>query len=487
MKIRRMFAIAIAIMMVCALFAACNGGGDNSPSSPPVGDESPKQDDIRKYANTRPMQVGVWWDTVPIYDSNRRVMTDTEGDPIAAQQRLDNMRAIEERYNVTLKFVDMTFNGAQLSISTSVMAGTPDVDVYCMDLNFGIPYVLAGYCMPIKDYAVDKGGDIYTDQAIFTSVNVCDLPDDYLIRVSPAMELNAIAYLGYNWDILQEKNQPSPQDLWDEGNWTWDTWLEIMRNVTDSNAGTFGWGGDHVRLLDNLLIGNGTGIAISDKEGMTAPATLEVFDFIYKLYNEYNVAKPWDPDIEYWDNNLWQSGIQAFFTWSPWLAQRNGVSKGFGTIDDPECDYTIRVVRWPVGPSGNKTTNNGANLSGNVYMIPAGTPDADIVFDVFYDYTNWYGYDVYGSEEAKAAALEIRNEAQMWVEKYFTDDLRGFDMGKEQASKPQLDMWDFLNIRNSDGKRFDTGDLLAGSATAAQLAEQWKNVTQDYIDIAYGK
>jgi hypothetical protein len=366
------------------------------------------------------------------------------------------------------------------------MAGSPDVDIYCMDLNFGIPFVLSNYCLPVSEYS-KPGSDIFTDQAAMASINVCDLPEDYLMRPTPAMDLNAIYTLGYNWDILQEYNQPSPQDLWDDDKWTWDAWLDIMKATTDSNRGIYGWGGTHVPLLDNLLISNGTGIALSDTEGLTSSPTLEVLDFIYKMYNEFNVCKTWDPDIDYWDNNSWGNGTNAFFVWIAWLAQREGVSRGFGTETMEECAYTIRVVHWPVGPSGNKATNRGANLKGNVYMIPSGTRDADIVYDVWYDYNNWYHYDINGSEASKAEALELRNEAAFWVESLYADDIRGFEMTQEIGTRPQLDMWDYLGITNSDGNGFGVGGLLDGSSTAAQLAEQWKLVTQDYIDIAYGK
>ena len=477
MKIRRILSLAIVLLMAFSLIAACgdNNGGGVTP--PPAGTSAAPDggEEATRYANTRTIQVGIWWDPTQIYDSNRKEFTDSEANPLTAQMRLDNMRAIEDRYNVRLEFVDMTFSGAQESISTSIMAGSPDVDVYCMDLNFGIPYVLAKYCMAIDEYA-KPGSDIFTAETVFTPVNVCNLPKDYLLRTSPPMDLNGIYQLGYNWDLLQEFNQPSPQDLWDDDKWTWDAWLDIMKAVTDTNRNTYGWGGDHVRLLDNLLISNGTGIALSDKEGMTAPATIEVFDFIYKLYNEHNAAIPWNDGIEYWDNSDWSTGTRGFFTWIAWLAQRNGVSRGFGTENDAECAYTIRVVNWPVGPSGSKATNRGANLSGNVFMIPTGTKDASVVYDVFFDYHNWFDYD-----------LDDRNEAAFWVESYYADDLWGFEMVQDLGTRPQLDLWDNLNITNGDGDRFGIGTLLNGSATAAQLAESWRLVTQDYIDTAYGK
>ncbi|MCL2003008.1 MAG: extracellular solute-binding protein [Oscillospiraceae bacterium] len=478
MKIRSILSLALALIMVFAVLAACGGNDDPGGGNPsPSPDDRPAHDPDR-YLNTRPITVGIWWNPeTNVIDSAQLELTGTEDNPVTAQMRLDNIRAIEERYNVKLNFVDMTWDGVRESIASSIMAGAPDVDIYCMDLNFGIPYVMAGYCLPISAYATDPEDGIWTDQTVFTPLNVCNLDEDYLIRVSPPVDYNQIPMLGYNKDRLDEFNQPDPQDLWDSGQWTWDAWLNIMRGVTDFSDSRYGWGGGHVPLLTALLISNGTGIAVSDTENLTATATLEVFDFIYNMYNTENVARPWDGDIEYWDNNLWQSGQQAFFIWYPWLAQRNGITKGFPTDEHEDCPYTIRVVPWPIGPSGNRETNNTVNMSGNVFMIPIGTPDAHIVYKVFYDYNNWYNYD-----------LDLRDDAALWVENLFGDDVRGLDfVTGYMSTKPQFDMWDNLVVRNADGDRFGIGGLLDGSTMASGLAEQWRQVMQDYIDAAYGK
>jgi hypothetical protein len=196
------------------------------------------------------------------------------------------------------------------------------------------------------------------------------------------------------------------------------------------------------------------------------------------MYNTYNVARPWEGDpTPYWDNNDWSTGQGAFFTWVAWLAQRNGLSKGFSFGGYEPCPYEIRVVPWPLGPSsGGKDNVAGGNIKGNVYMLPKGTIHPDIVFDVFFEYNNWYEYDI-----------ELRDEASMWVEDYYTDDFSGLEYTIYLAGRPQLDLWDYLNARNAEGNGFGVGGLLDGSTTPAQLAQEWRLIMQDYIDIAYGK
>ncbi|MCL1806626.1 MAG: ABC transporter substrate-binding protein [Oscillospiraceae bacterium] len=470
MKMRKILSLAVVFVMLFTFLAACGGDGDDTGTVDPSGDPGVR------YETKRPLEVGIWWNPDDIYDSNRTTIPASEKNQMMGEIRLANMRAIENRYNITLKFVDITYNGAKESISTSIMAGSPDMDIYCMDLNFGIPYIMGDYCLPIDSYA-RPGSDIFTTQNVMSSLNVCGLDKDYIMRAAPFTDYNAIFMLGYNWDILQEFNQPNPQALWDEGKWTWDAWLDIMKATTDSNRGTFGWGGAHVSLLDNLLISNNANIALTDTQGLTSANTLEVLDFIYKMYNEHNVAKPWDGDIEYWDNNDWSGGTNAFFVWIAWLAQRNGVSKGFGTETDPACDYTIRVVPWPLGPTVNsKDEVKGTNVKGNVYMIPKGVQDPFTVYDIWFDYNNWHGGD-----------LELRNEQAFWMQDLFADDVKGFQFCQELGEKPQFDMWEPLNAKNADSDTFGIGGIIGGTAMPSELSEQWKNVMQDAIDKAYGK
>ena len=469
MKQKRFCSFALVFVMLFSLLAACGGGDDTGTVAP--SDES----GANRYPSTRPLEVGIWWNPDDIYDSNRNTIPASEKDIMMGEIRMQNMRAIEERYNITLKFVDLTFNGAKESISTSIMAGEPDMDIYCMDVNFGIPFILGDYCLPVEKFA-RPGSDIFTDRNVMSSINVCGLEKDYIMRASPVMDYNAIYMLGYNWDLLQEFNQPDPQVLWEEGRWTWDAWLDIMKGTTDSNRGTFGWGGTHVPLLDNLLISNNTGIALTDVEGLTASNTLEVLDFVYKMCNEHNVAKPWDSNIEFWENNDWSTGKTAFFAWTAWLAQRFGVSKGYGNEEMDECDYTIRMVPWPLGPNvSSKDEIKGANLKGNVYMIPKGVQDPFTVYDIWFDYNNWHGGD-----------LELRNDAAFWVLDYFADDEKGFQFCQELGEKPQFDIWEPLSIKTSENE-FGIVGLLNGSTTVSQLTEQWKQVVQDAIDNAYNK
>lgn len=90
----------------------------------------------------RTIKIGTWYDHY--YDSTN---TDIYDDPSVsdeelAQKHFDSVKKVEEKYNVRLEFVNLTYDGIQESINTSILAGTPDCDIYETDLTFGIPAAL---------------------------------------------------------------------------------------------------------------------------------------------------------------------------------------------------------------------------------------------------------------------------------------------------------------------------------------------------------
>jgi hypothetical protein len=474
-NIRKFLALMLAAVMIFALLAAC-GDKDDGPGKDPGTDPENSRETVRRYKDTRTIQVGIWWDPSGNYDSNRLEVNPSDENQIIAQMRLENMRALEEQFNIRLEFVDMTFNGARESISTSVMAGTPDVDIYCVDLQWSVPLVLGGFCLPVSEYATDPNGDLYAAMPkVFSPLNMCNLEQTYLLRTAdPGSDTNSNYMLGYNKDLLDSFSQPDPQELWEKGEWTWSAWLDIMRAVTDTNRGTYGFGDAHEQVLGSLLMSNGASIALSAEQGLTSQATIEVLNLVYDIHNTDKVARPWN-DSGYWENSYWEDGTLAFFPWIPWRAQQSGITRGWAYGDWDDCPYIIRVVHWPVGPSGNKATNSTFNLSGNVWMIPKNVPQPDIVYDVFFGYNNWYDYD-----------LSLRDE-DVWTEPLFGDDQLGWKYALEAIARPQFDMYSALGMQNADGGGFYTGSLLAGETTVAQFTQSWSLIVQNYIDVAYGK
>ena len=131
--------------MVAGL-TACGGSGDSAQqpaadtsgeaqadagneAQTTAGDDTAKADADTSSASSdghRVIKIGTWYSH--FYDSTHTSIDDNPNydDPDEAQMQFDNLKAIEEKYDVEIEFVNLTFNGVRESINTSILAGQPD-------------------------------------------------------------------------------------------------------------------------------------------------------------------------------------------------------------------------------------------------------------------------------------------------------------------------------------------------------------------------
>ena len=96
MTMNRILAAILAIVMVLGL-AVCGGVPTASAEAEP-----------------RTITIGVWWDIY--YDSTHE---SEESDPaysgsLSDQMRFENVKAVEEKYNVRFEYVNMTYTGVKV-------------------------------------------------------------------------------------------------------------------------------------------------------------------------------------------------------------------------------------------------------------------------------------------------------------------------------------------------------------------------------------
>ena len=99
----------------------------------------------------RDITLAVWWDMY--YDSDDESW---EADPSATGKetdimRFDNVKTIEDTYNVTFEFVNPTYAGTIDSLNNSILAGEPDFDIYTVELGWGVPAVMNGLACDLRD------------------------------------------------------------------------------------------------------------------------------------------------------------------------------------------------------------------------------------------------------------------------------------------------------------------------------------------------
>ena len=401
-NLKKLLALGLSTAMVAGL-TACGGSDSASTATTDSAAESTDSaaeestdtassdaGSLYNEGETRTIKIGTWYDHY--YDSTN---TDIHDDPSVsdeelAQKHFDIVKEVEDKYNVKIEFVNLTWDGTQESINTSILAGTPDCDIYEVDLSFGIPAALNGFATNLQDI-LPADSDIFNDQMVFSQVDIGKDDGVYLFQSNSAEMVLAGTYmLAYNKQMLEEAGLEDPNALYERGEWTWDKWREYMLALTQDTDGdgvidVYGFGSRYDYLVYNLTMSNGTGIAMSDTENLSSPEVAEVLDFIYNMYNVDKVANPWNADDWDYNQNCYMDGRVAFWCDAAWISNAN---------DDASLGFDVVWCPWPIGPSGDEATNKFKNVSsGNAWMIPTGVDNPELVYNVFYDWQNWYHGD----------------------------------------------------------------------------------------------
>lgn len=455
--LKRVMALGLATVMVAGCFSLVGCSGTAKKAS-----------EVANYTSDgkRIIKIGTWydhyydWDDTSIYD-NASVDPDDEEAVEYAQKQFDNYQAVAEKYNCQIQFTNLTWEGTIESINNSILAGRPDCDIYEVSLTFGIPAVLNGYAANLEEF-LPKDSDIFTDQVVMTYIGVDMIDGTYIFKTNNGEDAVANTYmLAYNKTMIDQYGLEDPYELWKNGEWTWDKWKEMLKaltldtdgdNVTDNYGYSSGW----TYLLNGLLMSNGTTIASSKTETLTSPATVEVIDFIYDIYNEDKTAKAWDADN--WDANMnaYLDGNIGFWISAAWISNAN---------NDASLNFDINWVPFPTGPSGDASTNaqkSAANESG--WIIAQGVKDPEEVYNIFYDWCNWYNFDT----EYRDARMNWWHESALTEQNYSV---------MEFSSSPMvLDLWSSLNLE------INWLSVIQGELGASEFAETYKNVVQDALD-----
>jgi ABC-type glycerol-3-phosphate transport system substrate-binding protein len=339
----------------------------------------------------RTIKVALFYDMY--YDSTDTVPEDNPNvsNVESAQRRIDNMRRIEEKYNCRIEYINPGSEALIDSLNTSVVAGTPDYDVYLTQMSFALPLAVNGYFENLSDISKDYE-DINNSQNILTPFKVAGT-NCFFSKSSKNIASN---YLVYNADMLKQLGLEDPNELYAKGEWTWEKFGELAKastQDTDSNGVTdiYGYGGDLTMTIQEFLASNNAVLVKEDKtEGVTDPKTLEVFQFLSKLYNDDKAGRPINAD---WGDNIyaWTQSKCVFAPTQMWILQ---TTEGI--------NFNYRIVPWPKGPSGDGT--KAGQAFNDYFVIPKGVKDVDKVYQIMEEFFGWFGDDL---ETRDADTIEL--------------------------------------------------------------------------------
>lgn len=486
-NLKKLLALSLAIIMVLSMAACSKKTEKDTPTNSTVTEtatEQPTQEATEPANNTgekRTINIGTWW--VQYYDSSHKSVED---DPSysgleAAHLKFDNVATIQGKYNVDFFWKNLTYAGVQESINNSILAGTPDCDIYLVELAFGIPAALNGLATDMKT-VLPTDNDLFTEQKNITYLDLGDGKASLLKRVEAASTVEATYPLGFNIQMLEDNNLEDPRKLYERGEWTWDKFIEYCKVLTQDGDGDgqidqFGYCGFQNETFEQLLMSNGAHVAATTKEELSTAATGEVLQMMSDMYNVYNVAYPYD--FESGDDSTtmrgqYREGNIGFFPIAAWIAA-DKADYDYGGANGYTLAFDTAYVQWPVGPSGNKDNNAGKVSAGEYYIIPAGVKDPETVYNVLYDMWNWYGGDT-----------SIRDDEETlywWYAVTAADETlqnENFEVMEDVGSRETFELWNQLGVS------YDLQSLIKGESTPAQFQETYKQQVQDALD-AYFK
>ncbi len=481
-KAKQFIALLLAASMIFSLTACGSKGGDavtptkapaaenQTPTEVPV--ETPTEDPTEVPAEPeadrypafdmggRTIRIAQWWDRY--YDSGDTDVNDNPGvtNVETAQMQLDNLRRIEERYNVKIEFVNVAWGGMIESINTSIAAGNPEFDIYTVDLQFGVGAVANGLALPISQYTTENH-DINNENNIMLPLNM--LGDNYLFTENGPVSGTVMAY---NAEIIRALGLEDPQSLYEKGEWNWDKFAEYCIAATKDTDGDgvndqYGYGGVYGTSMGFVYANNGT-LASGATESLSSPQVVETYNFLDRLYNVDKTAVYFSGTDNDWNANLygWANGNILFWGAAAWLLKAG--ADNFG------ADFEYHVVPFPLGPSGDGSSY-GAEAR-NWYMIPVGTKDADKVYQIFEEYTNWFDGDTSYIYDKTI------------FEPYFLSE-QDIDYSLMTGSKTVVDFAEKVG--------FDLGSfhnsIITGQTTVSQAVESNKQLLQDKLDAIFKK
>lgn len=426
----------------------------------------------------RNITIGLWWDRY--YDSTHETVDESPSyqGTVSDQMLFEVVDKIEQTYDVTIQYVNMTYTGVRESINTSILAGTPECDIYLVDLAMGIPAAMNGYAIDLKT-VLPEDSDIFSDKVIMNYLDLNDGTARLMKPVAAQSQVEATYPLMFNKQMLDDANLEDPRELYTRGEWTWDKFISYcvaLTKDTDGNGSpdVYGFGGYQAETFDNLCMSNGTYVAMNDTENFSSAKVGEVLKLMQDMYTVHNCAYPYDDvDPSNTMRVLYRDGKVAFSPGAAWILASNADYDWDGSVGST-LSFDLCFVPWPVGPSGDQETNKQKQSGGEYYMIPVGVEDPELVYNVFHMLTNWYNDDVSIRDDEETLGwwygvtgrtIEIQDQ--------------NFDVMFEAGLREQFDLVNSLNVE------LDYTQLFNGEFTPAQFQETYKQQFQDALDSYY--
>lgn len=322
----------------------------------------------------------------------------------------------EEKYNFEFEYKHVPGQAYSDMFASSSAAGIFFADIVRSPTQYSFPtWIRNGFYAPLDDVLDFTEGKY---EAISRMARWVD--GNHYFLTTPRVEPMVVAY---NPDMIERAGASDPLTLAQEGNWNWDSMLEIAR-LTTQNIGTpdeqYGFNGWFQRAL---LSSNGVAeMVVSDGEltsGLFDAAALNALNFWRQLYVEEQLVNPAD----------WTVGAENFIngTNAMMISPRWQISTLRGNMSN------FKVVPMPFGPDNTDRVIISNNIGVTGFSPLSEVPIEELV-------ALW----VYGT------ATDYRPDSDTFIDEFenFLDNNRLSETPVFDCDESLEFFWDFVMDAN---------------------------------------
>lgn len=452
---RLLLAIFLLVLMT---LVACSGDNkeatsenveaDDTDTAEEVSDETEEAEEEVDYYQTpemdfdlggKTLKVVAWWD-----------MEITGEDPDSIQAR-ENLEALKEKHNFDIEYITIDFGEYQERITASLLANEPIGDL----IRVGKKYTIPSFVEQDLVWAVDewvKNENAFNLQ--FTEEIFQHEGKGYAFTDAKA---NIVQGLFYNRTLMDELGLDPIQTYIDEGNWTWDTFVEVVAaaNQDTNNDGQIDtWGLANPSVLERALASNDAALTDGNQQTLDDPATVEALEFTASIFE---LARPTEGGDWTEPEQFFREGNTLFFT---------GADFHYNGLVNDMPDYDIGFVPFPIGPNADGYRTYEADIQAIAIPKTVENPEQLIyIWEKIFDIQSIYDYP-----------------GQAQLESMFSNE---DDIENARLVMEQLNVLDHFTFNNDVYWSFEA-ELLEGTAIST-LIESHAPAFQAAIDEVYAK
>ena len=358
------------------------------------------------------------------------------------------IRDYEQLYGVDVQIISADYNTWTTKVLSASASGTP-IDVIFGSVSEYPLFAMKGYTQPISEYFdIDfEYASRSASEAFFSFKN--EIYCAAVKNVSPLV-------LYYNKDMIESEGLEDPMKLYEEGNWTFDTFKQMCKELTedtDGDGNTDRWG-LCCWYAWAWLGANHTALCKINEDGLyelnlNDPAVVRTSEFVQDMY----YTSKWrgiDGDNIY---TSFYQGRNAFLQEYSWSETNNIIP----AKESGQFDFEYGVVPTPYGPD-NTEKSNVAHASG------------------------------YGIEKKKKNPYHAGKLIEMILEYESKDE----DIDTQDVPEENLALYEELRENIYNDTYYDSAikngseyfDLICGGANIQTALSQIKPIFEGYIEDA---